>query len=853
LIKVRTDLRSPPPESLTISRASVGVEKAGKIFPSGEMPKFIVYCIILTFNMNQYILVLLILGILVFSSGCVQPVPSQGSPPSNATISSNFTTAETTRTTTPTNIQYPATRKPLQNIPPGSYFTPAGTLILDKSLFLGNGTAVLYRNPGEVTNETSIKINGLIPCNFSFEKILEEQVNSLNIRDYAIRVDEPGSQYYGFCGRNIVSPGAYQFGLNKTPGNSPVNGIRLSYNMADYNQIDSYTIITRSISIVPVGVVNLTSPSVILENMKPEDILYSSNTTSGPLHLEKIELGYLPHDETFLCGGDTFYEPAWVLSGTNENGDIFRIWVWAADHEKILAALNLPRNPPDTFEIIIYDTKGGNVTLYPEDKDFPAFETEMNNILGMINGQCTCMLTQDELITLRNSTRSLEIHYPEQVTKPLNMQPSGLIDLNFNRAVFTNYPYGTDMVYINENQGCDVGGMYTTERNFSLLYGLADDYLANGHLTRIKNITPVPSLPQDPSFYPTIRPFEIETPSPLPVLKGIPLLISAGENGKYPRAPSIWEDRVVWIERDNPGLVNPVTINPAQFILYNITTGKSEIIAILKGDSFSFPSIFGDNVVYSDLRNGQYDIYRYDISTHTEQPLFDVPSKTGRSWPKIYGNNVVYRENGEIYVYNLETKFNKRVEGIVDTFGTYSYVDKKTIFTGFFSIDKNYVVFFGLDTQHQHPIILYNIETGILTKVINDAGNQNSYYPSLSGDQLVWENASCESGSDVYMYNLKTRITRNITQGKLGNFANGLEPVIFDNLIVYHGPFTQDSSIYVYDSLTGKQYLVPPAPEVSRYEYEQKIWGNRIVWSVQYQDSRSPIYLFTIDTSDVGE
>jgi beta propeller repeat protein len=801
--------------------------------------------------MNQYFLVLLILGILVVSSGCVQPVPSQGTPASNATVSSNVTPLETS--VTPTVVQYQVTRKPLRSIPQGSYFTPAGTLILDNSIFLGNSTATLYRNPRDASNETRIKIKGLILCNFSFEKIFDEQVNSLNIRDYAIRVDEPGSQYYRFCDRNIVSPGGYQFGLNKTPGNSPVTDIRLGYDMPEYGQIDSFTIITRSVSIFPVGMVDLTSPSVILENMKPEDVLYSSNTTSGPLHLKKIDLGYLPRDETILCGEDIFYEPAWILSGTNEKGDIFRIWVWAADHEKILTSLNLPQNPPDAFKIILYDTKGGNITLLPEDRDFPVFETEMDNILGTINGQCTCILTPEELTTLRNSTRSLEIHYPRQVTKQLNNQPYGLIDLNFNRAVFTNYPYGTDMVYINGNLGCEVGGMYTTRRNFSLLYGLADDYLANGHLTRIKNITPVPSLPQDPTFYPTIRPVEMETPSPLPVLKGTQLLISSGENGNYPRAPSIWEDRVVWIDRDNPGLVNPETINPAQFILYNITTGKSEIIATLKGDSFSFPSIFGDNVVYSDLRNGQYDIYRYDISTHTEQPLFDAPSKTGRSWPRIYEKNVVYKENGDVYVYNLGTKIKTKIEGILDTFGSYSYVDKKTVFTGFYSISKDNVVFFGLDAQRRHPIILYNIETGILLKVINDAGNQNSYYPSLSGDQLVWENASGESGSDVYMYNLKTRITRNLTQGNLGNFANGLEPVIFDNLIVYHGPFTQDSSIYVYDSLTGKQYLVPPAPEVSRYEYEQKIWGNRIVWSVQYQDSRSPIYLFTIDTSDIGE
>jgi hypothetical protein len=95
-------------------------------------------------------------------------------------------------------------------------------------------------------------------------------------------------------------------------------------------------------------------------------------------------------------------------------------------------------------------------------------------------------------------------------------------------------------------------------------------------------------------------------------------------------------------------------------------------------------------------------------------------------------------------------------------------------------------------------------------------------------------------------------MTRNITQGNLGNLENGLEPVIFDNLIVFHGAFTQDSSIYVYDSLTGRQYIVPPAPKVSRYEYEPKIWGDRIVWWAQYPNNINQIYLFTIDTPEVS-
>jgi len=94
----------------------------------------------------------------------------------------------------------------------------------------------------------------------------------------------------------------------------------------------------------------------------------------------------------------------------------------------------------------------------------------------------------------------------------------------------------------------------------------------------------------------------------------------------------------------------------------------SAITSPCVGDFTSFPictatgnqhcPIVGDNlVVWHDDRNGNYDIYGYDLIAQTEIPICTLPSQ--QCSPAAHGNRVVWQDNRngnyDIYEYSLAT------------------------------------------------------------------------------------------------------------------------------------------------------------------------------------------------------
>jgi beta propeller repeat protein len=74
------------------------------------------------------------------------------------------------------------------------------------------------------------------------------------------------------------------------------------------------------------------------------------------------------------------------------------------------------------------------------------------------------------------------------------------------------------------------------------------------------------------------------------------------------------------------------------------------------------PAIYGNTIVWQDDRNGNWDIYIYDISTRLET---HTTNKSDQTNPAIYGDKVVWQDerNGgsDIYLQNLSTKKQTRV------------------------------------------------------------------------------------------------------------------------------------------------------------------------------------------------
>ena len=109
------------------------------------------------------------------------------------------------------------------------------------------------------------------------------------------------------------------------------------------------------------------------------------------------------------------------------------------------------------------------------------------------------------------------------------------------------------------------------------------------------------------------------------------------------RAPDIWEDVVVWSDDRN-----------GNWDIYglNLATGKEFPICTHPADQFQ-PHIYGNTIIWRDDRNG--GIYGKDLSTCEEFTVCTMPA----SWYKIYGDKVVWADmrngNMDIFMKNLTT------------------------------------------------------------------------------------------------------------------------------------------------------------------------------------------------------
>ena len=106
-----------------------------------------------------------------------------------------------------------------------------------------------------------------------------------------------------------------------------------------------------------------------------------------------------------------------------------------------------------------------------------------------------------------------------------------------------------------------------------------------------------------------------------------------------------------------------------------------------------------------DLRNGNWDIYLYDLKTGTERQITTEPEV--QSWAAIDGNYIVWTDNRNDWDY--------------------------------------------------YEIYLYDLKTGTERQITTDPAFQE--YPAIDGNNIVWmdlRNGNDDNGNwDIYLYDLK--------------------------------------------------------------------------------------------------
>jgi len=280
--------------------------------------------------------------------------------------------------------------------------------------------------------------------------------------------------------------------------------------------------------------------------------------------------------------------------------------------------------------------------------------------------------------------------------------------------------------------------------------------------------------------------------------------------GHEQRTPAIDGDRIVWTDtRDGNDNV----------YLYDVSTGTESRFTGSAANDFR-PAVSGDRVVWQRGNN----IYMRSVSASATTQITDAGSA---SVPEISGNRLVYMDHRnatfgqQVFVYNLLTRTEARINPH-DVNNEY-----------FPDVDGDHIVWSDPRNGNE-DVFLYDLSTGVETRITTDGANQD--HPRVSGSRIVWQddrNGCC----DIYMYDLasgsETRITGSPTARREGELA------IDGDRIVWSDIRNGDDDIYMYDTTTGAETRITDSP---RDELHPDVSGSRIVWQ-DYRNGNWDIYM----------
>lgn len=268
------------------------------------------------------------------------------------------------------------------------------------------------------------------------------------------------------------------------------------------------------------------------------------------------------------------------------------------------------------------------------------------------------------------------------------------------------------------------------------------------------------------------------------------------------------------------------------------------------------PRIYGSLIVWEDYRNDPYgdytgrgignpDIYAYNLSTHEEIPVCTQKSGDGtrnsaQENPDIWKNLVVWEDwrngNADIYIYDLSDP-EQPENGTRLTFNSENQ-EKPRIWG-------NYVVWVDYRNGLDGDIYAYNLSTDSDGNGVPD-WKEKSYGPeeaesaimpvcdnifeqrdvAIYGNTVVWKDYRNDTGNgnrDIYGYDLSSGHEFQICTERHNQF----QPAIYGDIVVWVDMRTGTPAIYGKNISGGHEFRVSASDNPQRYP---AIWENTVVW-----------------------
>lgn len=300
------------------------------------------------------------------------------------------------------------------------------------------------------------------------------------------------------------------------------------------------------------------------------------------------------------------------------------------------------------------------------------------------------------------------------------------------------------------------------------------------------------------------------------------------------RSPAISGDRIVWEDHRN-GNSDIYLFDLAEETEQRITTDANEQRR---------PAMSGDRIVWQDGRNGNLDIYLFDLASRTEQRITTDPD--AQFDPAISGDRVVWddyrnytpggNDNRDIYLFDLATA----AEHPVTTDPNFQAVP---------SISGNWIVWTDYRDEHYH-VYRYDLATETAQPI--SATPEDQWSPAISGDRIVWQDY--RSGNyDLYLFDLATGNEQQISADPVNQWFPGIsgDRIVWTEIYWSVADGAMLAHIYLLDLATGTKQRITTADAKVTWEDQQRIAisGDRIVWT-DHRNGNADIYLFDLSAPD---